>query len=215
MSEKKSRPSGPGRPKDPAKRRAILHAAQELFLRNGYEGTSMEAIAGEAGVSKLTVYSHFTDKDTLYAAAIRHVCESQMPQLFFEHPAETDIRTLLARIGDAFCVLINGPESLALHRLLVRMAGQDAKLAQLFYEAGPQRVCEGMVQVLQGAASRGELEVETPINAARHFFCLLKGDHNFRLLIGYDQPMNAADRQRHVAEVVEIFLRIYGTDTAC
>lgn len=214
MPEKKSRPSGPGRPKDPAKRQAILHAAQALFLRNGYEGTSMEAIAGEAEVSKLTVYSHFTDKDTLYAAAIRNVCESQMPQLFFEHPAETDIRTLLQRIGDAFCLLINSPESLALHRLLVRMAGQDAKLAQLFYEAGPQRVCEGMVQVLQRAMGRGELQIETPINAARHFFCLLKGDHNFRLLIGHDQPMSAADRHRHVAEVVEIFLRLYATHPA-
>lgn len=211
MPEKKLRPSGPGRPKDPAKRQAILHAAQALFLRNGYEGTSMEAIAGEAEVSKLTVYSHFSDKDTLYAAAIRNVCESQMPQLFFEHPAETDIRILLQRIGDAFCLLINGPESLALHRLLVRMAGQDAKLAQLFYEAGPQRVCEGMVQVLQRAVGRGELEIETPINAARHFFCLLKGDHNFRLLIGHEQSMNAVDRQQHVAEVVDIFLRIYGT----
>ena len=48
-------PSGPGRPKDPAKRRAILDAAKELFVRNGYASTSMDAVAAEAGVSKLTV----------------------------------------------------------------------------------------------------------------------------------------------------------------
>lgn len=209
MPEKKVRPSGPGRPKDPVKRQAILRAAQALFLRNSFEGTSMDAIASEAGVSKLTVYSHFTDKDTLYTAAIRHVCEAQMPQLFFEHAAETDIRTVLTRIGVGFCILINSPESLALHRLLVGMAGQDRKLAQLFYEAGPQRVCDGMVQVLQRAVDRGELQIETPPSAARHFFCLLKGDHNFRLLIGHDQPLSAAERHQHVEEVVEIFLRIY------
>ncbi|WP_090276484.1 TetR/AcrR family transcriptional regulator [Halopseudomonas litoralis] len=214
MSEKKLQTSGLGRPKDPAKRQAILNAAQTLFLRNGYEGTSMDAIAGEAGVSKLTVYSHFNDKETLYGASIRYVCEMQMPQLLFDHSAELNIRRRLHRIGDAFCTLINSRESLALHRLLVSMAGQDMKLAQLFYEAGPQRICDGMVQVLQRAQAAGEMQVADPLSAARHFFCLLKGDHNFRLLIGYDQALSAADRQQHVDEVVEIFLRIYAPPPA-
>lgn len=214
MSEKKQQSTGPGRPKDPTKRQAILSAAQDLFLRHGYEGTSMDAIAAEATVSKLTVYSHFTDKETLYVAAIRHVCEMQMPQQLFDHSAEPDIRRLLYRIGDAFCTLVNSPESLALHRLLVGMAGQDIKLAQLFYEAGPQRICDGMAQVLQRAQAAGEVRIADPLGAARHFFCLLKGDHNLRLLIGYDQPMSPADRQQHVDEVVEIFLRTFGLPAA-
>ena len=65
MSDKSFPPAGgPGRPKDPAKRLAILEAAKRLFMQNGYDGSSMDAIAAEAGVSKLTVYSHFTDKET-------------------------------------------------------------------------------------------------------------------------------------------------------
>ena len=71
MSNKLLPPNGPGRPKDPAKRKAILEAAETLFLRNGYDGSSMDAIAAEAGVSKLTVYSHFTDKETLFAFAVK------------------------------------------------------------------------------------------------------------------------------------------------
>ena len=61
MSDKRLPSTGPGRPKDQAKRLAILEAAKTLFMRNGYEGSSMDAIAAEAGVSKLTVYNHFTD----------------------------------------------------------------------------------------------------------------------------------------------------------
>ena len=57
MSDNLSTPSGPGRPKDLAKRRAILDAAKILFLSKGYANTSMDAVATEAGVSKLTVYS--------------------------------------------------------------------------------------------------------------------------------------------------------------
>ena len=51
MSDKSFPPAGgPGRPKDPAKRLAILEAAKRLFMQNGYDGSSMDAIAAEAGV---------------------------------------------------------------------------------------------------------------------------------------------------------------------
>ena len=65
-----ARTAGPGRPKDLAKRAAILEAAKQLFLEQGYQGVSMDQIAATAGVSKLTVYSHFGDKETLFAATI-------------------------------------------------------------------------------------------------------------------------------------------------
>lgn len=209
MPEKITQNPGPGRPKDPAKRAAILQAAQLLFLRSGYEGTSMDAIAAEAGVSKLTVYSHFTDKETLYAAAIRVVCEAQLPDLYFVERSQGSIEQTLQRIGNAFCVLINSPESLALHRLLVGMAGQDAKLAELFYKEGPQRVCDGMTQILQQSCERGELCIDQPLEAARQFFTLLKGDHHFRLLIGCESSMSEKERNEHVANVVALFLELY------
>lgn len=210
MSDKKMNSPGPGRPKDQRKRQSVLDAARRLFLQLGYEGTSMDAIASEAGVSKLTVYSHFTDKETLYAAAVRSVCETQLPHLFFENTSKDSLRQRLIGVGEGFCALVNSPEYVSLHRLLVNMAGQDMKLTQLFYEAGPQRVCDGMVQLLEKACEDNELQMTDLVGAARHFFCLLKGDHNFRLLIGYDQPRTEAERLQHVEEVVDLFLRAYG-----
>ena len=62
-----AKPAGPGRPKDPGKRAAILDAAKRMFVSHGFERVSMDQIAAEAGVSKLTVYSHFGDKDRLFA----------------------------------------------------------------------------------------------------------------------------------------------------
>src|SRR5690606_41925100 len=81
----KPRPTpGPGRPKDLAKRAAILDAAARMFTRFGFEGASMDQIAAEAGVSKLTVYSHFGDKEALFGEAVRVVCDSLMPDDLFE-----------------------------------------------------------------------------------------------------------------------------------
>ena len=44
----------------PAKHRAIMDAAARVFLRQGYAGASVDAIAAEAGVSKRTVESEWT-----------------------------------------------------------------------------------------------------------------------------------------------------------
>ena len=57
----------------------------------------MDAIAAEAGVSKLTVYSHFTDKETLFAFAVKSKCEQQIPELLFELPAGVPIETMVAQ----------------------------------------------------------------------------------------------------------------------
>jgi methylphosphotriester-DNA--protein-cysteine methyltransferase len=59
----------PGRPKSDSKRRAIVEAAKQLFLAQGYEHTSLENIAAAANVSKPTLYGHFRDKDDLHLQA--------------------------------------------------------------------------------------------------------------------------------------------------
>jgi AcrR family transcriptional regulator len=58
---------------NPERRERILAAAQELFLRNGIRGTSMEAIARTAGVAKPTLYAYFADKDVVFATLAEQV----------------------------------------------------------------------------------------------------------------------------------------------
>lgn len=48
-----------GRPRDPERCRRILEAAQRHFNEHGLERASVDAIAADAGVSKMTVYSNF------------------------------------------------------------------------------------------------------------------------------------------------------------
>jgi AcrR family transcriptional regulator len=53
-----------------AKSEKILEAAERLFLLNGMRGTTMEAIAREAGVAKPTLYGRFPDKDAVFSAVV-------------------------------------------------------------------------------------------------------------------------------------------------
>ena len=105
------KPAGPGRPKDLGKRAAILDVAKRLFSQNGFDGVSMDQIAAEAGVSKLTVYSHFGDKESLFSSAIRAKCEEQMPPTLFLAGLEGNLReqlTTIARAASQFFCLIKG-----------------------------------------------------------------------------------------------------------
>ena len=209
MSNNLSAPNGPGRPKDPAKRRAILDAAKTLFLSHGYANTSMDAVAAEAGVSKLTVYSHFNDKETLFSSAVMAKCEEQLPPLFFELPGGTPVENVLLNIARGFHQLINSDESVNLHRLMMALGTQDPKLSQIFFEAGPERMVQGMERLLKRINETGALSIDLPRNAAEHFFCLIKGAGNFRLLYCCGEPLSEEASESHVQEVVGLFMRAY------
>ncbi|PHH42681.1 TetR/AcrR family transcriptional regulator [Pseudomonas putida] len=209
MSNNLAAPNGPGRPKDPAKRRAILDAAKTLFLSHGYANTSMDAVAAEAGVSKLTVYSHFNDKETLFSSAVMAKCEEQLPPLFFELPAGIPVKNVLLNIARGFHQLINSDESVNLHRLMMALGTQDPKLSQIFFEAGPERMVQGMERLLKRIDETGALRIDLPRNAAEHFFCLIKGAGNFRLLYCCGEPLSEEASESHVQEVVGLFMRAY------
>jgi TetR/AcrR family transcriptional repressor of mexJK operon len=201
--------NGPGRPKDPAKRAAILEAAQRLFMRNGYDGSSMDAIAAEAGVSKLTVYSHFTDKETLFSCAVKSRCQQQVPELLFELAEGVPIEQVLLNIGRNFHQLINSDESIELHRVLISHGAKDGKLSQMFFDAGPQRLINEMEQLLSKANAAGLLHIAKPLCAADQFFSLIKGSCNFMLLIGCAKPQTDSEIDTHVRDAVELFVRAY------
>ncbi|SUD85123.1 transcriptional regulator [Stutzerimonas stutzeri] len=200
---------GPGRPKDPAKREAILAAAQVLFLGNGYEGSSMDAIAAEAGVSKLTLYSHFGDKEALFCAAVKATCETRLPRRLFQLADGASIEQVLLDITRAFHALVNSPESIGLHRVMVTMATQNPALVRSFFDAGPQLLLLDLEQLFEQASAHGLLRIPEPQRAAEHFCSLIKGVQHFRLLIGHSDAPDENAAEVHVQDVVALFMRAY------
>ncbi len=208
-----ARPAGPGRPKDLAKRAAILESAERLFLQQGYEGVSMDQIAAEAGVSKLTVYSHFGDKDTLFTEAAAAYCEQQMPASVFEPSPATPIRQRLTEVAEAFFAMVGSPEAVAGHRLLCTPQMVEKRLAQRFWQSGPERVQAAFAALLRRRIETGDLDIDEACvpTAAAQFFVLLKGDLHQRMVFDCDDAgACAAQRRAHLDASVDMFLRAYG-----
>ncbi|USD20809.1 TetR/AcrR family transcriptional regulator [Microbulbifer variabilis] len=209
MSEQTQTAAQRGRPKDLAKRQAILDAAKELFLTKGFAATSVDAVASAAGVSKLTVYSHFSDKETLFSAAITSRCEMMMPLPIFDLKEGDSVAEVLERIGQAFLSMVDSEDSIRLLRLLCALAAQESKLAQLFFDAGPQRILRDIEQLLRRATEMGKLQVADPAEAAEDFMGILLGCRHMRVLIGCCEVQAEDERRERVRKAVALFMRGY------
>ena len=198
-----------GRPKNPEKRHAILQAAAELFPVKGFTGVSMMEIAEKANVSKLTLYSHFTDKDDLFAQSVIDCCEQQLPTSSFKLAPGLSMEQALSAIGTGLLDLIMDEKSITLHRMIINQTGIDTEHAELFFKAGPERMLSEMQALLSQADKNGSLRIEQPKLAAEHFFCLLKGLSHMRVLMGLSKPPGKVARDRHISDVVNLFLRAY------
>jgi len=208
-----SRSSGPGRPKDLEKRAAILTAAKCLFVQHGFEGTSMDAVATAAGVSKLTVYSHFGDKDSLFREAVRARCHELMPEDVYTVDPTLPIRDTLMQIAKVHGNLMVSEVAIGTWRAILSDCRQgNPRLGQMLWEEGPQRTQQLMERLLDHAEQAGQLDIPDLHIAARQFLALLKGDTHFRRLFGCED-CNSDEFQReieaNVIAAVDMFLRAY------
>lgn len=202
-----AKPSGPGRPKDLGKRAAILGAATRLFIEQGFDGVSMDQIAAAAGVSKLTVYSHFGDKETLFVAVARSYCEQQVPSSLFTAEPGTPVRERLLAIARAFYAMVSSPEAIAGHRFLCSPQMSSTPLPRVFWEGGPMRVQGEFAALLERRMANGELDIPDTGVAAAQFFTLLKGEPYNQLVFGCCSA--TPDVEAHLQASVEMFLRAY------
>ncbi|MDQ3289078.1 MAG: TetR/AcrR family transcriptional regulator [Pseudomonadota bacterium] len=200
--------ASPGRPKDLGKRAAILDAAKAMFTQYGFDGASMDQIAAEAGVSKLTVYSHFGDKETLFGAAVKAHCEQQLPSSVFERDPDAPLRARLLDVARAFYAMAVTREALAGYRMLCAPQLAGSSLSQLFWQAGPARVQKEFAGLLERRIAMGQLEIDDVPLAAAQFFALLKGEPHAMAVFGCCLA-DAGTIERHVTASVDLFLRGY------
>ena len=121
-----------GRPPraDALKLRAqILEVATDLFLEQGYGSTSIEAVAGRAGVSKRTFYDRFDDKAALFAAVVHRIIENIRPPANVPLLAGPNLGEILRRLAGLILQAALSPQAIALHRLVTGESSRFPELA--------------------------------------------------------------------------------------
>jgi AcrR family transcriptional regulator len=196
------------------KRRAILGAAREVFLRHGYAGASMDEVAARAGVSKVTVYKHFSDKERLFGAVVTGAIEEaeEGTRRLVDALAESanlqhDLRAFARRhVAD-----VTQPHLIQLRRMIIAEATRFPELARAWHRAGPERAHATLAGLIERLARRGLLRVADPLLAAQTLnYLILSVPLNEAMFSARDTSYPRRRLQRYADEAVRVFLAAYG-----
>ena len=195
------------------KRRAILDTARAVFLEKGFGGTGMDEVAARADVSKVTIYRYFSDKDSLFIAAVTATIDE----------TELDTRLLVDNLGASvhlerdFTLFarrhiadVTAPDLLRTRRMIIAEAQRFPELAAAWHRAGPERAHASLATQLVRLADRGLLDVPDPLLAAQHLnYLILSVPLNEAMFTARDRPYRRRELNRWADEAVRVFLAGY------
>jgi AcrR family transcriptional regulator len=188
----------------------VLEGARAIFLRDGFEGASVDDIARAAGVSKATLYSYFPDKRLLFTEICLTECRRQADEAEAEIAPGLPVEQALSIVAMRFAAFFLSEFGQQSVRLMIAEATRFPDLAREFYRTGPGLIHERLAQRLGDYVARGELRIDDLPLAAEQFAQLSKGYIFERLMLGMAETIKPVDVQRGVRGAVEMFMARYG-----
>lgn len=194
------------------KRAAILSAARELFLADGFDRTSVDAVAARAEVSKRTVYDYYGDKQTLLQAVVDAVGQSLITtirRILDDTLTDLSDLTEAAELEDVLVTfsmriatdMLGSAEYATLQRLVRAEAGQRSENSMA------DTPDEALAERFAAFGAAGLLDVPDSRLAADQFIAL-----TFGVALNRFGSANAAEDTRVrplIVEGVRTFLRAY------
>ena len=190
----------------PTKHELIVAAARKLFASQGFGAISMDAIAAEAGVSKRTVYSHFDNKESLFAEVMGEMCrELGGPDLDSAPPVEPP-EVILKAVGRMILDRILSPLGCTVLRTVLAESAQFPELGESFWNDGPGRVKRYVSDYLAELGRREDLLVPNPDLAALQFIGIVTGPYLLPRLLGVAAPPSELELDQALDRAVSTFL---------
>ncbi|MBX3488755.1 MAG: TetR/AcrR family transcriptional regulator [Parvibaculum sp.] len=190
------------------KRASILEAARNSFLENGYSRAGMAEIARDADVSTATLYKHFSSKEELFSAVVKHAGRSVANYTGLVAPDDT-ARDILYKLCKAYISVQYDHNVNALMRIVIAEVPSAPKLAAEMYEVIGNRRNEGLMAVIDAMIERGMLRPHDSSFGVRIGAGMLKEffvwpalfDANFQI------PEDAEDK---IEACIDAYLKLYG-----
>jgi len=189
------------------RRAAIVEAAQRHFTEHGFGGTTMSAIATELGGSKTTLWTYFSSKEELFAAAIDDWIERFKPHRDLD--LQGSLRQTLVNYCREFLQQMLAPQTETMFRLVIAEAKRFPELGRIFYERAPLRRHKCLAKFLQAQMDAGLLRRHDSLRASAqlHHLCF------YRLFMhrmwGLDPDISPEQIRLEAEEAVDLFLNGY------
>lgn len=193
-----------------AREQALLDAALKVFAQMGYSGTSMDAVAAEAGLTKPTLYKYFDSKETLFTAMMEARRDDML--LAFDAPSPALMVMQLHAFACGYARTVMRPDLLSLARLIIGEAQRFPEIGRAYQASGPDRVFEGMVGYLTALRDAGRLVFEEADLAAHDLWGLVLSSLRTRAFYEPEWVPEAGEVGRTVNNGLRVFLRAYSAD---
>ncbi|WP_212523807.1 TetR/AcrR family transcriptional regulator [Actibacterium sp. MT2.3-13A] len=188
----------------------VLEGARAVFLRDGFEGASVDDIARAAGVSKATLYSYFADKRLLFMEVVKQECDQQSRDAMDEIDRAAPVEVVLEAAARHLLRFLLSDFSQRVFRICVAESARFPELGREFYNSGPAHVRAELAAFLGEAVARGDLAIDDLHLAADQFAELCKADLHPRMVFGVSHGFTDEEVERVIAGAVAMFMARYG-----
>ena len=178
--------------------KAIVLAAKDLFLDQGYAVTSMDTIAQTSGVTKQTVYRYYPSKEDLFAAVMQNIRKSEYTSYQFSN---SSLEEELFLYGSQLLAFHLQSETLGLYRLMITEGSQNHNLLHTFRSNGPRNFLEPLCHFLKTYCSS-----HNDADFTANMFCNMILSPRNGILMGHSPTFGKTKQNRHVRRVVEFTL---------
>jgi AcrR family transcriptional regulator len=187
----------------------VIDAAARLFLKNGYENTSVDDIIQKAGGSKSHVYQEFGGKEGLFLAVVSHLCDKV--QLSLAHVSVDNLSPEegLQKLASAFLAELLTAQLIAFQRLIFSEAVRFPEAGAIWFERGPQTTQKTFANFIRKKMEEGQLKAGDACSAATLFHDMLAGTLMYKTWLRIDKRPSEDEIAELVRSSVELFLRGY------
>lgn len=188
----------------------VLDGARTVFMRDGFEGASVDDIVREAGVSKATLYSYFPDKRLLFLEVAKAECKMQSEVAIQQIEASGDVREALATAAGRMIRFFLSDVGMQVYRIVVGESQRFPEIGREFYASGPLMVREMLHRFLTKAVADGKMNIADVSLAADQFPELCKAGLHMQMVLGLRETVTDDEIDRVIDGAVEMFMAQYG-----
>jgi AcrR family transcriptional regulator len=186
----------------------IRSTATELFLGRGYDGVSVDEIVRSVGGSKTNIYNHFYNKEGLFLAIVKGLCEDLLASFVTIDVSALDVEEGLRTLALALLGILLQDRHLAFHRLIIAETARFPALGRAWFESGPEKSRSIIAHFIKKQQRAGRLRRSDPHQSATLFHDMIIFDLLHRAMLG-DKPSDDEIRHR-IDTAIDAFLRGFG-----
>lgn len=193
-----------------AKRAEIIGVARQHFFENGFDGTTMSAIAAQLGGSKRTLWSYFSSKEELFVAVIEDTTASVRGGMDFSGLGDTPLEKL-TNLSRSVIERMVSPLAVQMYRLVSSLSDRHPELVRTFFERGPSRTRIKIADYLRDNFA-DLLWTDDFMTAGDDLVGFATAHFHFQSLWGIAAPPTAKQKDARARLAAILFLRAYGRD---